>query len=174
MAVKLLLICTIFITSLTAETNKINDNILIAILSAEKQKNRPIGYKFLISFNSKKEARIIKEQIPEAFLDNRTIDCKNKKLCIDLTQQLWKIGINNLDLGAFQINSKIHHLKIEDYFNFKTSANFADNYIKKMINKYGYNWYAIASYHSQTPNENYNYQKKLIKTYFSKKLLSLN
>jgi len=168
------LLITILSANIIFAKAKVDNDILISILIAEKQKEKPIGYQYLISFNNKREARQIKKQIPKYFLDNRTIDCKNTKICTYLTKELWKIGIRNLDLGAFQINSKLHKMKPENYFKLSTSVTFAKAYVKKMIKKYGYNWYSIASYHSQTPDLNYKYQKKLITNYFILKRLSLN
>ncbi|WP_457748596.1 hypothetical protein [Sulfurimonas sp.] len=149
---------------LNAENNtcKLDSSILAIIAKAERSTQRETGYSYLISFNNKKDATKIKNELGSSiFLDNRTIDCRNKKLCIDITSYLIKNKIINLDLGAFQINYKYHKMPIESYFSFKDSYYRACNIIEELIKKNGYNWQTIARYHSATPKYNYAYLKHL-------------
>jgi hypothetical protein len=145
----------------------VEKNVMHSIMKTESHPKIKAGYTYLISFNNSKEAQKVKKILPNFFLDNRTIDCKNMETCISLTKTLFKYNIKNLDLGAFQINSYYHKYNIYNYFNFDNSYNIACNYVESKIKKYGYNWYAIASYHSETPKYNYKYQQGLINNYYS-------
>lgn len=147
----------------------IKDTVILAVLEAESHPKRDIGYQYLVSFNNNNEAKLVKNYLPELFIDSRVIDCKDMQTCVLLTKKLLEIGINNLDLGAFQINSYWHKKeKIEEYFSYSKSYDTACNYLEKMVDKHGYNWFAIASYNSQTPGSNVKYQRKLIDNYFKK------
>ena len=42
------------------------------------------------------------------YIDSRTLDCKNRNNCIKILNYLEENNINNLDLGAFQLNY-VHH-----------------------------------------------------------------
>lgn len=144
----------------------VNDDIIASILKTESHKDRLIGYPYLISFNNSIDKKIIKKtSIKNFLLDNRTIDCKNKKICVQITKILLQVGINNLDLGAFQINYKFHKHKIADYFTFSDSYYIACNYVENNVKKYGKNWYAVAGYHSLSLKENLVYQKVLKQNY---------
>jgi len=141
---------------------KLDPSILVTIAKVEKNKKRKAGYPYLISFNNKSDAIFIRKKLGKTiFLDQRTIDCKNKKLCKDITNFLVSQKITNLDLGPFQINYKYHKMRVEDYFSFKKSYFKACNFISKLIKENGYNWRTIAMYHSATPKYNYNYLKKI-------------
>jgi hypothetical protein len=94
-------------------------------------------------------------------LNSRAIDCKNQNICVKITNVLLEHNINNLDLGAFQINYKYHKLPIKDYFNLKTSYAKAEQIVTGHIKRYGYNLRAIANYHSKTPVLNKAYREKL-------------
>lgn len=145
----------------------VKDRVILAVLEAESHPKKGIGYEYLISFNNSDEAAFVKKYLPKYFIDNRTIDCKNLETCALVAKKLLHAGYTNLDMGAFQINSYWHKKdKVEDYFNYEKSYKFACGYLEKMIDKHGYNWYAIAGYNSQTISKNVNYQKKLIDNYF--------
>ena len=140
----------------------IDNDIMLSILKTESHKDKTIGYPYLISFNNRIDQKIVrKTSIKKYLLDNRTIDCKDKDTCIKITKTLLEVGINNLDLGAFQINYEFHKMKVEKYFSFKESYFKACSFISKLIKNHGYNWRTIAMYHSATPKYNYNYLKKI-------------
>lgn len=144
------------------QTCSIDKNVIYSILMNEGLKKR-IGYEYIISFNNSSDVKVLKETaLKSLFIDNRTIDCKNEKLCSYILYELTKAKITNLDLGAFQINYGLHNLsKLSDYFDINKSYVFACDYIEKMVKKYGDNFRAYASYHSQTPKFNEKYQKRL-------------
>ena len=145
---------------------KVSNDVLLLILNVEKHKNKEIGYPYLISFNNKGDSRILKKtSIGKYFIDSRTIDCKKDEICVDITKTLLEVGINNLDLGAFQINAMYHHLDISDYFDIKKSYKFACGIISNNIRKHGFSLESIARYHSETKKYNIAYQKGLIKSY---------
>jgi len=144
----------------------IDNDIMLSILKTESHKDKAIGYPYLISFNNVRDQKIIKKtSIKKYLLDNRTIDCKNEDTCIKITKTLLQVGINNLDLGAFQINYKFHKFKIKKYFNISESYYIACNYIEDNVKKYGKNWYAVAGYHSFSLTHNLEYQKNLKRNY---------
>lgn len=145
---------------------KINNAVLLSVLSAEEYRGLPTGYSYIISLNRKIDQRLLRNTfLKKYFLDNRTIDCKDKKKCVAITRTLIGHGYKDLDLGAFQINYQFHKLPLKSYFSLKKSYLFACRFISSNIRKYGYNWYAIAGYHSFTSHINYEYQKKLIASY---------
>jgi len=161
----LLLIFFCFNTIFASGGCKIESDIIVSILGVEGHPKRRLGYEYLICFNNENDARAIKKILPELFLDSRTIDCKNASVCQALTEKLLNIGITNVDLGSFQLNLKWHRYPVDTYFDFSKSYKIACRYLEDMIAKYGYNWYAIASYNSQTPEHNYKYQKILREKY---------
>lgn len=145
---------------------RLDKKILYSVLLKEGLAKN-IGYEYIISFNKDSDIkRVKKSKLKSYFVSGSTIDCKNPFLCEVILTKLNEAGIKNLDLGAFQINYSSHKLKNKkDYFDLEKSYIFACGYIEKMIKKYGYNWYAIGSYHSQTPYYNEKYRKDLIKKY---------
>ena len=146
-------------------TCKVDKKILYAILLNEGLSGNKT-YSYIISFNNDVDAkRVQKTQLKSFFINNRVLDCKNEKLCSLIVRNLDKAGITNLDLGAFQINYKFHSLPISNYFDINKSYLYACSFVEENIKKFGYNWYAIASYHSQTPYYNQKYQKNLIANY---------
>lgn len=169
----LLTLCIFLVVSLFAEsvsktsvnTCKIDKKILYAILMNEGLSNNK-GYEYIISFNNNSDARRVKRtSLKQFFINSRVLDCKNQILCEVILLKLHEAKIKNVDLGAFQINYKYHTLPKKDYFRLEPSYKYACNFIENNIKKYGYNWYAIASYHSATPYYNYKYQKNLKKNY---------
>lgn len=161
----MLLILNSFLSAST-KICKINNAVLLSVLSAEEHRGLPAGYPYIISLNRKIDQKLLKNTfLKKYFLDNRTIDCKEEKKCVAITKTLIAHGYKDLDLGAFQINYQFHKLSLKSYFNLKKSYLFACRFITLNIKKYGYNWYAIAGYHSFAPNENYKYQKNLIASY---------
>lgn len=143
----------------------LDKKILYSILMNEGLPSK-IGYEYIISFNNKSDLqRVKKSKLKPYFVNSSVIDCKNTFMCEVILTKLNNAGIKNLDLGAFQINYRVHRMAKKDYFNLESSYKYACGYIEDMINKHGYNWYAIASYHSQTPHLNEKYRNKLIKKY---------
>jgi len=160
---KLILSVLTFVSILFGnDTCDVDSSILKIIAEVERHNKREIGYQYLISFNNKKDAKQIRKQLgKDIFIDSRTIDCLNKKLCKKITTFLIEQKITNLDLGAFQINYRFHKMKMEDYFIFEKSYFKACSLVSNLIKIYGYNWRTIARYHSATPKYNYRYLKKI-------------
>lgn len=166
----LLLVISMELFGGQSEHFKDEDEIMYSILVAEGTGGKKkVGYNYLISFNNPAEAKWAKENIGDYFIDNRTMDCMAMQTCIDITKKLFQKGIRNIDLGAHQICAASHHYPVADYFDFETSYQNARNYVNKLIGKYGYNWYAIACYHSKTAHLNLAYQRILIRIYFALK-----
>lgn len=158
----IVLILSCFLHANTQKTCSIDKNVIYSILMNEGLKKR-IGYEYVISFNNSSDTKVIKKtELKSLFVDDRTIDCKNEKLCSYILFELTKVKITNLDLGAFQINYRLHNLsKLSDYFDIDKSYIFACNYIEDCVKQYGDNFKAYACYHSRTPKYNEKYQKNL-------------
>lgn len=150
-------------TSSFAKQCKIDKSVFYTILMTEGLKNKA-GYEYLISFNNQEDSRKLRKNkhLKKLFINNRTIDCENTKLCVYIVKELIKKKIKNYDLGAFQINHKVHNLKpLKRYFDINKSYFYACGILNSCIKKYGFNWEGIACYHSQTPKYNKKYRKKL-------------
>jgi len=146
---------------------KVDYALMYTIATAERQKNKDIGYPYLISFNNRQDAKKAKKHIQLNWLNSRTVDCSNLDNCKRKLSLINNLGINNLDLGAFQHNQK--------WFNYKNKENYfvlINNYnkTKKILcdlyheNK-RWDWNTIAKYHSRTPSLNKEYAKNLKKIY---------
>lgn len=154
-----------FSQNLFSNECRVDKKILYSIMLKEGLQDR-IGYEYIISFNNSNDSkRVRKSKLKPYFINNRVLDCKNLFLCEVILTKLNEAGIKNLDLGAFQINYKVHKLDKKDYFDLSKSYKYACGYVESMIKKYGYNWYAIASYHSQTPYYNQKYRNDLIRKF---------
>jgi len=149
---------------LSANECKLDKKILYSILLNESLPQK-IGYPHIISFNEDSDAARAKKVYKKYFLNNRTIDCKNENTCKNILTNLTQHNIVNLDVGAFQINYKYHTMPIENYFRFSDSYKYACGFITELINEHGYNWKAIASYHSKTEKYNNRYRRKLMANY---------
>lgn len=159
----LVLILSNFLYAATSSKScSISKDIFYSILMNEGLKKR-VGYEYIISFNNISDVKILKKTgIKNLFINNRTLDCKNEKLCSYILSELTKANIKNLDLGAFQINYKLHKLNsLSDYFDIDKSYIFACKYIETCVKQYGNNYKAYACYHSRTPKHNEKYQKNL-------------
>lgn len=170
-----ILFCVIFLLNhyLEANTCSVHNDIMKSILMQERHTIKNIGYEYLISFNNSCEAKKYREVYENLFLDPRTIDCKNLTTCVNILKNLLNNGVTNLDLGPFQLN--YIHQKVPNekyYFTFINSYYKACSYVESNIKQFGYTWYAIAAYHSRTPELNEIYRKKLIAHY--KKLQIMN
>ena len=152
---------TVFSAEVITNECNIDFSIFNMIALAEKHPKKEVGYSYLISFNNANDSKRIKNKIGnELFLDNRTMDCKNEKLCVKILDYLIaEEKITNLDIGAFQLNYDWHKIEYKNYFSLQHSYDKACKIITNLINKYGYSWETIAKYHSFTPKHNYKYLK---------------
>ncbi|WP_323585398.1 lysozyme family protein [Aliarcobacter butzleri] len=162
---KLILFLLIVIsTSYSKDVCKIDNKIMYSILIKESYSRKDAGYPYIISFNNESDQSLIKKtKLNSYMLNSRNLDCKNKELCEKILKSLVKHKITNLDLGPYQIHFDSHYknVPLTTFFDLQKSYLFACNYVKSKIDKYGFNWFAIASYHSETPKFNYIYQKEL-------------
>jgi len=136
---------------------------MYSIAEVEKHPKRKIGYRYLISFNNTQDALFVSYIFPHLFIDNRTIDCIDSYQCADVLYSLINYGINNLDCGAYQINTKYWEMNdFDDYFDlessFKKACQIIEHHTKKDLS-----WTNIAKYHSGTPRYNEKYKQKLFK-----------
>jgi len=136
--------------------------IMYLLAMNERHPKREIGYPFVISINEKKDSSVIRKFLSEFFIDNRTIDCKNKDRCVKVASILVKKGYTNIDLGAFQINYKWHRSDLETFFDIEKSYAFGCKILKSVIrNKTSITYEDIAKYHSFTKKKNSVYANKL-------------
>jgi len=139
----------------------VDNQILYLIASAERSNQREIGYPYLISFNSKKEIEQANKIAKFKWINNRTVDCLDKKTCTEALSYLLKNKIKNLDLGPYQLNYIYQKLPLQNYFDVEKSYKYACNLIYKNIKKYGYSWDTIAMYHSYTKKHKEKYLRIL-------------
>lgn len=79
----------LFSINLSAKELKCNVqyDIMYLIALNEKSPKRAVGYPYLISFNNKSDAKMIKTKYSNLFMSSRTIDCENFSLCVS------KVGV---------------------------------------------------------------------------------
>ena len=155
-----------------ANVCKLDNKIMYSILLNEAYSKKDVGYSYIISFNDESDQELIKRtKLKKYMLNYRNLDCKNKEFCEKVLKALVKNKITNIDLGPYQIHYRSHYknVPISTFFDLEQSYLFACQYVKTKIKKYGFNWYAIASYHSETPKYNSRYQISLKENYRSLK-----
>jgi hypothetical protein len=147
----------------------VNYKMLYAIAQNERHKKRDIGYPYLISFNHKNDRFKLKTEHRKWMLDNRTLDCRSQKLCTEVASYLLAQGVRNMDMGPFQICYKFHGKKmpLENFFKLNESFAFAKDYTRKLVDRYGCTWEALARYHSGTKKLNLRYARGLKNAYYS-------
>jgi len=161
---RFIVIFLIFFKIAAAYEYKVPPSLLFSIAKVE---SKNIFYPYIISINSKKDLKRLKE-IGIDLKKGRVIDCYNKRTCIKSTKLLIRAGITNIDLGVFQINYKYHKLPLENYFSIKKSAEYASQYIYKLAKKFDkWNWRILALYHSATPHLNREYIQR-VNYYYSR------
>lgn len=164
-----LLFCSSSLFANMNETCNLENDYMLSILMNEHHPKKPIGYEYIISFNEKKDAEIIKQYLAKDwFIDNRSIDCRAQGYCIQIIEALEKLNIKNVDLGPFQLNFKYQKVpSYSDYFDFSRSYLKACSYATQMLKERGHDWRGLAAYHSKTETFNEIYRNKLIKNYLT-------
>ena len=84
------------------------------------------------------------------------LKCYSPRECTKDTKFLLALGINNLDLGPFQINYKYHHYRwknksLEGYFDPSLAEDRARDIVVGLINRYGYSWETLGRYNHYNP-----------------------
>ena len=145
-------------------------SIMLTIAYVERERSRDAGYPYIVSFNAKKDYIYAKEI--ELFKDvrdlenNRNVDCLSKKKCTELTDKLLSMGIDNIDVGAYQLNVYYHKLQTENYFSLEHEYSYACKFINSLIKSSGkWDWETLAKYHSSHKSKNIAYQKLLKRAY---------
>lgn len=156
------------VLSLIASDCALDYKILYGIAEMERHTNRDVGYPYIISFNNKKDSHFFfssKKKKKEGFsyekLDNRSIDCLSLENCVKITEFLFANKIINLDLGAFQINSKWHKYETSHYFKLGKSSMIVCEILTELESRKGWSWKTLASYHSSTEHLNRRYGERL-------------
>lgn len=81
----------------------------------------------------------------------------------------------SVDMGVMQINSlwleplAEHGIEWKHLYNACYNINVAAWILRRQINEVGYNWQAVAHYHSRTPERGDNYARKVARVYFALK-----
>lgn len=81
----------------------------------------------------------------------------------------------SIDMGVMQINSlwleplAEYGIETRHLYNACFNINVAAWILRKQINEVGYNWQAVAHYHSRTPERGENYARKVARVYFALK-----
>ena len=160
----------IFISTIFCFANSCNVeyDVIYTIAKVEGHPKRNVGYPFIISFNNKLDIHAMEKisQVDYEKLDSRSIDCKNKKMCIKILKHLIDNGIKNLDLGAFQFNYRFIKFKdLSQYFDLKYTYYKTCKILMDLEKKYGWSMQTLAKYHSYTDTHNQKYQKIITEKY---------
>jgi soluble lytic murein transglycosylase-like protein len=81
----------------------------------------------------------------------------------------------SVDMGVMQINSlwleplSEYGVQKKHLYNACYNISVAAWILRKQINEVGYNWQAVAHYHSRTPEYGENYARKVARVYFALK-----
>jgi soluble lytic murein transglycosylase-like protein len=81
----------------------------------------------------------------------------------------------SVDMGVMQINSlwleplSEYGVQRKHLYNACYNISVAAWILRKQINEVGYNWQAVAHYHSRTPDKGENYARKVARIYFALK-----
>jgi soluble lytic murein transglycosylase-like protein len=81
----------------------------------------------------------------------------------------------SVDMGVMQINSlwleplSEYGVETKHLYNACYNISVAAWILRKQINEVGYNWQAVAHYHSRTPERGENYAHKVARVYFALK-----
>jgi soluble lytic murein transglycosylase-like protein len=81
----------------------------------------------------------------------------------------------SVDMGVMQINSlwleplSEYGVETKHLYNACYNISVAAWILRKQINEVGYNWQAVAHYHSRTPERGENYARKVARVYFALK-----
>jgi len=148
---------------LSAKT-KFDKIVLNAILSNECLKINGKYYPYFIAVNGKNNLKRAKKYLSLQNIKwkGNVMICFSKAQCIYLTKGLIRYGIQNIDIGPYQINYYYHPVSsLAKYFSFKQASTIADNIIQKLGKKYGYKWETLGKYHSFKKDENKKYYMKL-------------
>ncbi|MFA6195347.1 MAG: hypothetical protein WC656_01730 [Sulfurimonas sp.] len=153
-------------TSLFADC-QVDYAIMYTIAKNERHANRNIGYPYLISFNSEKDANRARQELELNWLDKRTVDCGEAAACKSDLSDINAISITNLDLGAYQINQKSFNFEdADEYFVLKNSYENACGIVYAHYEETKeWTWRTIARYHSKTEKYNRIYAMNLAKNY---------
>lgn len=146
------------------EDCNIPNDILKTILLTENEKKYPYYIRFN-SENDEKEFNNITSHFEHKKISRFLIDCKNKENCQDITYYLTVNGIQNIDLGFYQINYRFFPEQTEIFFDKDKSYYKACEIIEEKIKGRKWDWTSLASYHSRTPSLNKIYAKKLKTNY---------
>ena len=153
-----------------ADSCKLSYSIMSMIATAEKSKYRPLGYPYIIAFNSFKIPEYLSKKEKFKKLDKRSIDCLSVDNCIKILASLIENQIHNIDIGAFQANYIYFKFPYDEYFVLEKSYYNACQRLDYLIETYGLSFHTLARYHSSTPEINENYRNKLIKINNGRKL----
>ena len=97
-------------------------------------------------------------------LDGKGYWFENADQAIDFADQQLALGIENFDVGCFQINLRWHGAEfssLADVFDPQTNANYAAKFLSDLYAEKGDWGQAVAAYHSRTPEFATEYAQKV-------------
>jgi hypothetical protein len=169
---KICLSFLLFIISLIAkEECSLDYSIMHSIQKIERHSKCKVGYPYLISFNSPEDVSLAKKKFNLNWLDDRSVNCEELIKCETILKKLTKAKIDNLDLGAYQINYKFHKMKFNNYFNNNKSYIKACKILEELIQRYGISADTIARYHSSTNKYKNAYATKFFNSFVDERLI---
>lgn len=160
---KSIAVITLFGTLLCAEPLssdiRMPDIVLDAIKHCECLKENGQCNPHVIRINAIDEA----QRAAEAgfSVNGHIIKCSSPEQCSLQAQALIDGGINNIDLGPYQINYKYHpNPMLHEYFQDETAREHANGILTKLVKSFGYSWETLGRYHhfsasDRTRNERY-------------------
>ena len=128
---------------------------MVAILKNECLREDGRLYPYFIRINRSGDANRLKKLGINIELGH-ILKCYSPRECAKDTKFLLALGINNLDLGPFQINYKYHHYRwknksLEGYFDPSLAEDRARDIVVGLINRYGYSWETLGRYNHYNP-----------------------
>lgn len=98
-------------------------------------------------------------------IDINLLNCYSLENCNLEANRLIKIGIKDINLGAYQINYQDHPiLDLKQYFTEMSSREFLNKFLIKLVKQYGYSWETLGRYRfsaETNPNQNEEYYIEL-------------
>ncbi len=97
-------------------------------------------------------------------VNGHLIRCGSTQECAMQAQALIDGGINNLDLGPYQINYKYHpNPFVHEYFDESSAREKANGILTRLVKSFGYSWETLGRYHHAPtdPARNARYYRKM-------------
>lgn len=177
MVIKKLLALCLFSVSLYSAEYEIPQIVLNAIRNNECMEVKGVCDPNVIRINRKKD--IVKAKLANFKIKGHHIRCVTAEKCSKTLSSLLEAGINNVDLGAYQINYMYQSSRWKDkgdytaYFDIEKSELRAREILRGLIDQHGYGWRTLGRYHHFDPenkDRNRNYYRRMYSYIYNKKV----